>query len=253
MLVLTRSLIDSLRSSGCVFAEQEAELLLEAATSPSELSILLARRLAGEPIEHIVGWAAFCGLRILLDDGAFVPRLRTEFLAHQAISNLTPRAVVVDLCCGSGAVGAAMLAADPLVELHAADIDPVEVACARRNLPGPVYEGDLLSPLPEHLRGRVDLVLASCPYVPTGAIRLLPAEARLHEPRVSLDGGEDGLDVVRRIVREAPDWLSATGSLLLETSERQAPVVLADCGTAGLTGQILRCEDRDATVVVARR
>ncbi len=224
MFLLTRSLIDSLRTAGCVFAEQEAELLLEAATSPQDLSILLARRVAGEPLEHVVGWATFCGLRILLDSGAFVPRRRTELLAQQAIS---------------------------LLSLHATDIDPREVACARRNLRGPVYEGDLFSPLPQHLRGRVDLVLASTPYVPTGAIRLLPAEARLHEPWVALDGGEDGLDVVRRIVLEAPEWLSSIGSLLLETSERQASRVVTTCSAAGFTARIVRCEDRDATVVVA--
>ncbi len=251
MFLLTRSLIDSLRTAGCVFAEQEAELLLEAATSPQDLSILLARRVAGEPLEHVVGWATFCGLRILLDSGAFVPRLRTELLAQQAISLLSPQAVVVDLCCGSGAVGAALLAGAPRIELHATDIDPLEVACARRNLRGPVYEGDLFSPLPQHLRGRVDLVLASTPYVPTGAIRLLPAEARLHEPWVALDGGEDGLDVVRRIVLEAPEWLSSNGSLLLETSERQASRVVTTCSAAGFTARIVRCEDRDATVVVA--
>jgi len=96
-------------------------------------------------------------------------------------------------------------------------------------------------------------VLASTPYVPTAAIRLLPAEARLHEPRVALDGGADGLDLVRRIVFEAPRWLTARGSLLLETSEQQAPEVLTACATAGFAARIVRCEDRDATVVVARR
>lgn len=253
MFLLKRSLIDSLRTAGCVFAEQEAELLHEAATSPQDLSALLARRAAGEPLEHVVGWAAFCGLRILLDTGAFVPRLRTELLAQQAISLLPPNAVVVDLCCGSGAVGAALLAVAPGVELHATDIDPLEVACARRNLSGPVYEGDLFSALPGHLRRRVDLVLASTPYVPTGAIRLLPPEARLHEPWVALDGGEDGLDVVRRIVLEAPEWLSSRGSLLLETSEQQASKVLTTCSAVGFAARIVRCEDRDATVIVAHR
>ena len=143
-----RSLINSLRTAGCVFAEQEAELLLEAATSPQDLRARLARRTSGEPLEHVVGWAAFCGLQILLDPGVFVPRIRTELLAQQALSLLPADAVVVDLCCGSGAVGAALLAASPGIELHSTDIDPLEVACARRNVDGPVYEGDLFRPCP---------------------------------------------------------------------------------------------------------
>ena len=87
-------------------------------------------------------------------------------------------------------------------ELHAADIDPAAVRCARRNLAaagGQVYQGDLYAPLPAGLRGRVDILLANVPYVPTGEVALLPPEARDHEARVALDGGADGLEVLRRV------------------------------------------------------
>ena len=106
--------------------------------------------------------------------------------------------------------------------MHAADVDPAAVACARRNLP-PVYQGDLYAALPERLRGRVDLLVVNAPYVPTAAIATMPPEARDHEPRVALDGGADGLDVQRRVAADAPAWLRPGGALLIETGADQAP------------------------------
>jgi len=195
---LRSAIVTRLRAAGCVFAEDEAQLLSSAARTPADLAAMVDRRAAGLPIEHVLGWAQFCGVRIAVDPGVFVPRRRTEFLVHHA-AELTPeRAVVVDLCCGSGALGGALVAAAggaDRVELHAVDIDPAAVRCARRNLTGAggrVYQGDLCEPLPATLRGRVDLLVANVPYVPTEAIGMLPPEARLHEPRVALDGGADG-------------------------------------------------------------
>jgi len=186
------AVVSRLRAAGCVYAEDEARLLLSAAATAADLAAMADRRVAGLPLEQVVGWAEFCGLRIAVDPGVFVPRRRTEFLAGQAIARIRPGAVVVDLCCGSGAVGAALAAAVDDLELHAVDIDPAAVACARRNLVargGRVYEGDLYAPLPAWLHGRVDVLVANAPYVPTGEVRLLPREARLYEPRVALDGG----------------------------------------------------------------
>ena len=137
-----------------------------------------------------------------------------------------PAAVVVDLCCGSGAVGAALAAALGRSSCTPPTSTRPRCACARRNLAavgGRVYEGDLYEPLPAALRGRVDVLVANAPYVPTEAIGLLPPEARVHEPRVALDGGADGLDVLRRVAAAAPRWLAPGGHLLIETSERQAP------------------------------
>jgi release factor glutamine methyltransferase len=245
-----------LRAAGCVFAEDEARLFVSAARTPADLVAMVDRRVGGLPVEHVVGWAEFCGLRVAVDPGVFVPRRRTEFLVRQAAALTRPKAVVVDLCCGTGAVGAALIARLDRIELHAADIDPAAVRCARRNLGparGHVYEGDLDEPLPATLRGRVDVLVASAPYVPTQDIGLLPAEARVHEPRVSLDGGVDGLDVVRRVIAVAPRWLVPGGHLLVEMSERQAPQAARVVARAGLIPRVARSSELDATVVVGAR
>lgn len=245
---------------------------------------MVDRRVAGLPLEHVLGWAEFSGLRIAVDAGVFVPRRRTEFLVDQAAAlavSAGPRAVVVDLCCGSGALGAALVAArggagphsapyadphsapyadpctasyaDPYTELYATDIDPTAVRCARRNVAavgGRVYEGDLYEPLPATLRGRVDILLANVPYVPTEEIGLLPPEARIHEARVALDGGADGLDVLRRVTAAASLWLAPGGHLLFETSERQARRAVDTVARDGLIPRVAVSDELDATVVI---
>jgi len=166
-----------------------------------------------------------------------------------------PGAVVVDLCCGSGAVGAALAAVLDGVELYATDIDPAAVRCARRNLPAGarVYEGDLDAPLPATLRGRVDVLVANAPYVPTGELGLLPPEARVHEPRVALDGGADGLDLLRRVFSAAPRRLAPGGVLLVEASARQVPALVAAVAAAGLVPDVATSDELNATVVTGTR
>jgi release factor glutamine methyltransferase len=164
--------------------------------------------------------------------------------------------VVVDLCCGTGAIGAAVAAAVPGVRLHAADVAPAAVACARRNLApfgGRVVEGDLFDPLPAGLRGRVGVLLANVPYVPTAAIADLPPEARDHEPRRALDGGADGLAVLRRVAAEAPGWLSPGGVLLSEAGEEQAAGAARVLSAAGLATEVVHDEDLGATAVLGTR
>ncbi|MFC4060146.1 putative protein N(5)-glutamine methyltransferase [Planomonospora corallina] len=310
------AVVARLRAAGCVFAEDEADLIISTARTAADLAAMVDRRAAGLPLEHVLGWAEFCGLRVAVEPGVFVPRRRTEFLARQAaalalraagaapglpgpVSALAgaapglpgpapgsprgasprPPAVVVDLCCGSGAVGAALAAAldraesqlperagprdrtgfpasgasPARIELHAVDIDPAAVRCARRNLAaagGLVYEGDLYAPLPAALRGRVGLLVASTPYVPSEEIGLLPAEARVHEPRLALDGGADGLDVVRRVAAEAPGWLAPGGSLLVETGRHQAERAAGILARSGLVPEVAVSDELDATVVI---
>jgi release factor glutamine methyltransferase len=241
-----------LRAAGCVFAEDEARLIIATARTPEELDEMVERRAAGLPLEQVIGWAEFCGLRIAVDPGVFVPRRRTEFLVQQAIGLAGPGAVVVDLCCGAGAIGAALAAAVDRAEVYAADIDPAAVACARRNVPGQVYQGDLYQPLPARLRGRVQILTANVPYVPTGDIELLPPEARDYEPRVALDGGPVGLDLLRRVAAGAPDWLAPGGHLLIEISGRQVPLATAAFETSGLTPRIVTSEELNATVAIGR-
>lgn len=241
-----------LRAAGCVFAEDETRLLLDAAATDAELAVMVERRICGEPLEVVVGWAEFCGLRIAVDPGVFVPRRRTELLVAEAAALARPGSVVLDMCCGSGAVGVAVAAAVGEVELHAAELDPAAVRCARRNVgeAGQVHEGDLYAALPATLRGRVDVLVANAPYVPTASVALMPPEARLHEPLVALDGGGDGLDVARRVVADAPGWLVAGGAVLVETSERQAPRLVDAVAGAGLVPRVATCDELGATVVV---
>ncbi len=251
------SIVSSLRAAGCVFAEDEAELLIAGARTTDELAVLVGRRVAGLPLEHVLGWAEFCGLRIAVEPGVFVPRRRTEFLARQAVALAPAGAVVVDLCCGSGAVGAALVAGADVAELHAVDIDPVVLPCARRNLAGAevavVHQGDLYEPLPGELRGRIDVLVANAPYVPSDAVALLPREARIYESRVALDGGADGLDVQRRVAAVAADWLAPGGHLLIETSGRQAGRTAAAFTRAGLTARTVTSAELDATVIIGSR
>ncbi|MEI4272551.1 putative protein N(5)-glutamine methyltransferase [Klenkia sp. LSe6-5] len=270
-------LVAALRAAGCVFAEDEAALLL---ADGRPLADLVARRVAGEPLEQVLGWVAFCGRRVLLDPGVFVPRQRTALLVEQAVA-LGGR-VVVDLCCGSGAVGLAVAdglgrdgtgdvgtgdvgtgdngtgdvgtGLDGLEDVHlvAADVDPVAVACARRNGVTAVV-GDLYGPLPAQLRGRVDLLCVNAPYVPTDDVAGLPPEARDHEPVAALDGGRDGLDLHRRVAAGAGEWLAPGGSVLLETSRVQAAGTLAAVAAGGLVARVVTDDDRGATVVVGTR
>src|SRR4051794_36336665 len=217
--------VAALRAAGCVYAEEEAELLLE---EGGDLDAMVARRVAGEPLEWVLGWAEFGDLRVVVRPGVFVPRRRTELLAAEAIARLRPAAVAVELCCGAAAVAAVILEEVPFVEVHAADVDPVAVACARDNLPnGNVHQGDLFDALPGDLRGRVDLVAANTPYVPSDEVALMPPEARDHEPRHTLDGGPDGLALLRRISASASAWLVPGGHVLIEVSERQLPLAQA--------------------------
>lgn len=295
------ALVARLRAAGCVFAEDEAALLVEASTrpdgalDPGRLESLVQQREDGLPLEHLLGWAEFCGLRVLVDPGVFVPRLRTELLVHEALALLpapsarpddTPATgssaqpgagrvadpaggavrgpaatagsgpIVVDLCCGSGAIGLAVATARPDVTLLAADLDPAAVACARRNLlpmGAQVLQGDLDAPLPPALRGQVDVLTANTPYVPTGALALMPQEARLHEHAVALDGGADGLDLQRRLAAVAARWLRPGGSVLVEAGEEQAPSAADVMRAHGLSARVVVDDERDATVVVGTR
>lgn len=247
---------NKLRAAGCVFAEEEAQLLISAARTFAKLNDMVEQRIAGLPLEHILGWAEFCGLRVAVDAGVFVPRKRTAFLVQQEIALARPGNVVVDLCCGSGALGAVLAVHVERIELHAVDLDPAAVRCAQRNIAitgGRVYEGDLFEPLPATLLSCVDVLVANVPYVPTESIRLLPPEARIYEASVALNGGEDGLDVMRRVAGEAARWLVSGGHVLVETSERQVPKTVEIFKSSGLIPQVATDQELDATIVIGTR
>lgn len=246
----------ALRAAGCVFAEDEAELLMAATDDPARLEAMVSRRASGVPIEYVVGWAGFGGLRVEVDPGVFVPRYRTEVLAELAVGRTRPGAVVVDLCCGSGAIGLVVASRVAGVRLVASDVDPVAVACARRNLAhvaATVVCGDLFDALPRDLVGAVDILLTNVPYVPSGAVAYLPAEAREHEPLSALDGGGDGLDVLRRVAAQAGSWLTVGGLLFVETSHDQADVAASVLRQSGLRSEVVVDDERDVAVVIGAR
>jgi len=253
---VTDDLVHRLRAAGSVFAEDEAQVLRRAASSAADLETKAARRVAGEPLEVVVGFADFCGVRVQVDAGVFVPRARTALMVRVAVEHLSgltsTRPRLVDLCCGTGAVGLAVMAAAGDVQLVASDVDPVAVACARRNVEpagGTVVEGDLDDALPHRLRGRVDVLTCNAPYVPTGSIPSMPPEAREHEHRVALDGGGDGLAVVRRVLAVAPRHLAAGGLVVVEVGTAQVDEALRTVRAAGLSAAVRTDDDIGATVV----
>jgi release factor glutamine methyltransferase len=252
-----KSIISRLRTSGCVYAEEEARLLISEAKTLVDLKKMVEIRAGGIPLEHVIGHTEFCGLNIKLDPEVFVPRKRTEFLVRQAKSLTCFGDIVVDLCCGSGAVGAALAAATlGRVGLYSVDIDPAAVRCAGCNTAaysGNVFQGNLYNALPNSLQGRVNIVVCNAPYVPTEEIKLLPREARLYEPKLALDGGKDGLDLQRRVAKEAQHWLAPGGHLLVETSERQASQTFEIFSRVGLITKVARDDEMDATVVIGTK
>lgn len=246
-----------LRAAGCVFAEEEAAILVQAASDRS-LAELVRRRAGGEPLEQVVGWADFCGVRVRLRPGVFVPRVRSELLVAAAAQRIAERGekapTVVDLCCGSGGLGLALRFRVPEMELWAADSDAAAVACAGDNIGGDrVFRGDLFDALPESLRGRIDILLANVPYVASRHLPFLPAEARLHEPEAALDGGADGLDVFRAVLARAGEWLAPGGTAFSEVTGEQAQTATGIVAAAGLRAGLRSDEELEATVVTATR
>nr|WP_246287142.1 putative protein N(5)-glutamine methyltransferase [Schumannella luteola] len=234
--------------------------MIAAEVSPERRDRVVARRAAGEPLEQLVGWAEFRGLRIPVAPGVFVPRRRTGALVDVLAPLLHAGDAVVELCCGAGAVSAALAHEHPelSLQLHLGDIDPAAVSCAREALarvgidPDRARTGDLFDAVPAAVRGRVDAIVANAPYVPTDEIALMPTEARDHEAPAALDGGADGLALHRRILAEAPAWLRPGGALIIETSRRQAETDLSLFEAAGFRAEIRRDEEVDGTVVLGR-
>lgn len=222
-----------------------------------DLETMVGQRVSGLPLEQVLGWAEFRGLRIVVEPGVFVPRRRTALLVEQTIALVdgVRRPVVVDLCCGTGAVSVAVHDAVGHAEVHASDLEPRAVACARRNLDGigTVHEGDLTDALPDQLAGRVDVIVVNAPYVPSDEIAMMPPEARDYEPRLALDGGTDGVDIHRRVAEQAARWLRPGGHLVIETSRRQAPLTVEAMTGRGFDTRVARSDDLDATAAVGRK
>ncbi|HSJ50676.1 MAG TPA: HemK/PrmC family methyltransferase [Actinomycetota bacterium] len=244
----------ALAASGFLDPRGEAEELLAAADHGARpLQDLVARRRRGEPLAWITGSVMFGGVRVAVDPGVFVPRPHTQALARRASRLLPERGIAVDLCTGSGAVAAVLAVARPAAEVLATDLDPAAVACARRNGVR-ALQGDLDEPLPRSMVGRVDVLTAVAPYVPTEELHLLPRDVIAHEPRRALDGGPGGTEVLSRAAEAAARWLRPGGVVLLEIGGDQAREMTAALTDAGLSGiRVHRDRDGRDRSIQARR
>ena len=229
-------IVSALAEGGCIAPAEEAETLFRASSEGvGQIDELVARRLRGEPLAWITGSVVFGGVRVHVDPGVFVPRPQTEAMAQRAASLLPDAGIAVDLCTGSGAVAAFLSAAHPMATVVATEVDPPAVACARRNGVD-VLVGDLDEPLSPSLRGRVDVMTAVVPYVPTEELPFLPRDVLANEPRRALDGGPRGTTLLVRAAEAAPRWLRPGGRVLLELGGDQADEVAAVFGRVGLSG-----------------
>ncbi len=212
------AVVRRLRAAGCVAAAEEAAEFVAAVPDAHTLDAWLRRRERGEPVAWITGTTWFCGRTLHVSPGVYVPRTQSEELARRAATLLPDAGRAVDLCTGAGAVAAHVSAQVPTASVVGIDVDPIAAACARRN-GVPAVVADLAEAL--HGQGQFDLVTAVAPYVPTREIPLLPPDVQRYEPRAALDGGADGLDVVRHVIAAANRLLRPGGWLLIEAGGDQ--------------------------------
>lgn len=243
-----------LRAAGCVFAEDEAHILLAETTDDDELERRTVRRVAGEPLETIVGFVAFGGLRLAVEPGVFVPRQRTLFLARRAAraASTVAGARVAEPFSGVAPVAAYVRATVPGARLAASDIDPLPLRCARRNLGADavVVRGDGLAGFGAD--ATFDVIAAVVPYVPDGEIRTMPREATAHESGRALAGGIDGLVHVRELIASSGARLAERGVLLLEVHRSQVAAARVCARAHGLGLHARTAPDGQTTVIVVR-
>ncbi len=235
-----------LGSKGDEAPRRSAEWLLSAATGLSRVQLYanhdrplshdersslreaVKRRAEGEPLQYVTGEVAFRHVVLHARPGVFIPRPETEVLVDLALaeSDRTGARVAVDACTGSGAVAISLAFERPELTVYATELDAAAASLARENADRygltdrvRVFQGDLLAPIPSELAGTVGVIVANPPYVPSADCALLPREVQEFEPHTALDGGPDGLSVIRRIAAEAGAWLARDGVLLVEADE----------------------------------
>ena len=232
---------ERLTAAGCVAAEEEADELLAAAPDDATLESWLRRREQGEPLAWITGSLQFLGHTIQVDPGVYVPRMQSEELARRAAAVLkSSGGRAADLCTGSGAVAVHLMAEVSSARVVGLDIDEAAVRCARRN-GVPAVLGDLAGPLASKA---FSVVTAVAPYVPSGDLWLLPADVQRYEPAVALDGGADGLDLVRRIIEASTRLLRPQGWLFTELGGDQDEILGSTLDQAGF-GSVAPWYDED--------
>ncbi len=216
-----RAVTDRLARAGFLAASEEAEQLVAfAADDTTALAHAIERRLTGEPLAWITGSTVFCGNRIVVDPGVYVPRGFSEQIAERAVALLPPGGTAIDLCTGTGAIARTLGLARPDARVVASDLDPAAVTCARTN-GVEAFVGDLFDGMPQDLERLVDVVIGVVPYVPTDELVRLQRDTFAFETHLAYDGGEGGLTILRRVIVEAPRFLRPGGALLLEVGGDQ--------------------------------
>jgi release factor glutamine methyltransferase len=257
----TPGIVDRLRAAGCVFAEREADLISASFPDDADREAAVRRRVTGEPLEYVVGHAAFGEVDVEIGPGCFIPRARAVALVDAAGRQLNrPYLTALDLGCGVGPIAALLSLRHPTWQVHASELDETALAWARRNAQTfgfSVHAGSWWSALPDRMRGGLDLVVAHLPYVPSGQVALLPRDFRDHEDRRTVDGGVDGLDALRAVAADAIGWLAPDGLLLTQVTHAQRPTAALVAARAELTTETVdagRPDDVDEdTVVLAMR
>jgi len=214
-------------------------------------AVAVRRRAGREPLQRILGWEDFRGVRVRLTNAVLVPRPETEMLVEWALALLPEpgdrRLLAIDVGTGSGCIACALACERPDLDVIAVDVSPAAAAVARDNARAlgvaervRVVAADLL----ECVRGpRADLIVSNPPYLPTATVPELEPEVRAHEPRLALDGGPDGLALIRRIAATAGGCLKPSGALALETAgDAQAEAAAALLRGAGLQAVAVRAD-----------
>ena len=259
-LEVLRDATDALERAGVETARQDAEWLLASVLDVERFGVylepergvsaaeagryldLVARRAAREPLQHLLGFEEFHGLRFLVTADVLIPRPETEGLVQWAIEHMAdePGAVVADVGTGSGAIACALAQGRPDFSVYAVERSLPALAIAALNTERlglsrrvRLLAGDLLAPFAPRT---LDLIVANPPYIPTAVMPSLPAEVSRFEPRQALDGGRDGLMVLRRIIEQAPAALRPRGRLMMEIGEEQAGPLASLLAAEGFTG-----------------
>jgi release factor glutamine methyltransferase len=241
-----------LAAAGCLAAEEEAEELVAASMGDEALLwAFVERRTTGEPLAWITGAARFSGCSVAISAGVFVPRWQSEPLAERAAELLPRQGRAIDLGTGSGAIAMVLMARRPGAAVVGVESDPVAAQCARGNGVR-VVEGDLFDAVPTDWKRTVDVIVGVLPYVPTEEIPYLPRDVPAFEPLSALDGGDDGLAVIRRAVVESREWLRDGGHLLLEIGGDQPRALIPFLEMAGFgSARVTADEDGDPRGVEA--
>lgn len=233
------------QAAGKTMEELMRDLALFAAPGfDAKVAAMTERRLGGEPAAYIIGGWEFYGVPLEITRDVLIPRTDTEVMAEAAVRLFTGRngrPRILDLCAGSGCIGIALAVHMPGARVVLADNDPRALAVCRRNVQKNRLEGRVLcvdadaTKKPPMLMGRFDLLVCNAPYVPTDEIETLDASVRDYEPHQALDGGADGLDIIRPVIALWKSVLRDSGTIMLEIGEGQALPVMALLTEAGFS------------------